>query len=63
MISQPTVRGAVAREHLRDLRRAADVARGLPELPRRHRTPRRRPAWWIRVTTRRAGPRAVPAAP
>jgi hypothetical protein len=60
MTTQPTLRGALAREHLRDLRRAADVSRGVPELPRRHRTPRRRPAWWIRITTRRADARPGP---
>jgi hypothetical protein len=50
---------AVAREHVNDLIRAADAHRLAADLPDRtghHTTPRRRPAWWLRVTTRTATP-------
>jgi hypothetical protein len=44
---------AAAREH-DDLLRAATMARAASQLSPRPipRTPRRRPAWWTRVTTR-----------
>jgi hypothetical protein len=53
---QPTLSGALAHEHVDDLLRAARTSRAralLPE-PTRHRTPRRRPAWWLRGTARTA---------
>jgi hypothetical protein len=40
----------VAKEHLNDLLRAANVARAVALIPDRHHTPRQRPAWWISVT-------------
>jgi hypothetical protein len=48
--------GALAREHLDDLLRdaaAVRTAKQLPE-PEPHKTPRRRPAWWLRGTGRPA---------
>ena len=47
---------AVAHESIRDLLRAADSSRIAACLPDRqgHRTPRRRPAWWLRIATRSA---------
>lgn len=56
----PTLTGALAREHVSDLLRAAEAARRTTDLPRssRHRTPRRRPVWWLGVTARTAGSRA-----
>lgn len=47
---------AVVREHVRDLLRAADASRVAACLPdeKGHRTPRRRPAWWLRIATRTA---------
>jgi hypothetical protein len=58
---QPTLTGAVAREHVNDLLHEATASRQAAELPRRnrHRTPRRRALWWIRVTTRSATPRTA----
>lgn len=41
---------AVAQERIADLHRAARKAQPGAEVPRRHRVPRRRPAWWTRVT-------------
>ena len=57
----PSLTGAVAREHVTDLLREATSSRQAAELPRRdrHRTPRRRGLWWIRVTTRSATPRTA----
>ena len=53
---QPTLTGALAREHVTDLLRTAGASRAAAQLPRNpHRTPRRRPLWWIR-TTRAATP-------
>jgi hypothetical protein len=52
----PTLSGALAHEHVDDLLRAARRSRAaalLPD-PTRHRTPRRRPAWWLRGTVRTA---------
>jgi hypothetical protein len=47
---------ALAQEHLSDLLREAAAARKANELPARdpHKTPRRRPAWWLRGTGRPA---------
>ena len=58
---QPTLTGAVAREHVNDLLREATASRAAAELPGRdpHRTPRRRALWWIRLTTRSATPRTA----
>ena len=48
---QPTLTGAVAREHVADLLRIAAASRATAQLPRRpHHTPRRRPLWWVRIT-------------
>ena len=57
----PSLTAAVAREHIADLHRAAEVSRVLAARPggRRHRTPRRRPTWWLKVVTRTAGPRTA----
>jgi hypothetical protein len=54
--SVPTSTGTFATEHLDDLMRDAQVARLRASLPgqTRYRTPRRRAAWWIRVTARAA---------
>ena len=55
----PSLTAATAREHVNDLLRDATgsrVAAQLPE-PTRHRTPRRRPLWWVQVIARRATPR------
>jgi hypothetical protein len=53
---QPTLTGALAREHVTDLLRTAGASRAAAELRRNpHRTPRRRPLWWLR-TTRAATP-------
>jgi hypothetical protein len=53
---QPTLTGALAREHLTDLLRTAAASRATAQLPgHRHHTPRRRPPWWVR-TTRAATP-------
>ena len=48
--------GALAAEHLADLLRDAAEARKAKELPPRepYKTPRRRPAWWLRGTHRPA---------
>jgi hypothetical protein len=56
---QPTLTGALAREHLTDLLRTAGASRAAAQLPRlSHRTPRRRPLWWVR-TTRSAAQRTA----
>ena len=57
----PSLTGAVAREHVNDLLREATSSRAAAELPRRnpHRTPRRRPMWWVRVTARPSNPRTA----
>lgn len=48
---QPTLTGAVAREHVTDLLRIAAASRATAQRPRRpHHTPRRRPLWWVRIT-------------
>ena len=51
---QQSLTAAVAHEHVRDLLRAADASRVAGCLPdeKGHRTPRRRPGWWLRVATR-----------
>ena len=51
---QHSLTAAVAHEHLRDLLRVADASRVAACLPdgKGHRTPRRRPAWWLRIATR-----------
>ena len=56
---QPTLTGAVAREHVNDLLRTAAASRAPAQLPGRnpHRTPRRRPLWWVRV--RQSNPRTA----
>ena len=58
---QPTPTGAVAREHVNDLLREATLSRAAAQLPGRnpHRTPRRRPPWWVRVTARQSNPRTA----
>jgi len=50
---QQSLTAAVAHEHVRDLLRAADSSRIAACLPdEKHRTPRRRPSWWLRIATR-----------
>jgi hypothetical protein len=58
---QHTLTAAVAREHVNDLLRAADASRVAAYLPdgKRHQTPHRRPAWWLRITTRSMTPRTA----
>jgi hypothetical protein len=53
---QSSLTAAFAREHINDLLRAADQSRATALLPAHnpHRTPRRRPAWWQRITVRSA---------
>jgi hypothetical protein len=50
----PTLTGALANAHVEDLLRDASRSRAAALLPgrTRHRTPRRRPAWWLRGTVR-----------
>ena len=50
----PTLTGALAQAHIEDLLRDASRSRAAAHLPSptRHRTPRRRPAWWLRGTVR-----------
>ena len=50
----PTLTGALANAHVEDLLRDARRSRAAALLPgpTRHRTPRRRPAWWLRGTVR-----------
>ena len=50
----PTLTGALAHAHVEDLLRDARRSRAAALLPgpTRHRTPRRRPAWWLRGTVR-----------
>jgi hypothetical protein len=50
----PTLTGALANAHVEDLLRDARRSRTAAQLPgpTRHRTPRRRPAWWLRGTVR-----------
>ena len=56
---QPTLTGALAREHVADLLRTARVSRVAAQLPGNpHRAPRRRPLWWLRAT-RAATPHTV----
>ena len=58
---QPSLTAAVAHEHVNDLLRAADASRIAACLPddKGPRTPRRRPAWWLRIATRTATPRTA----
>jgi hypothetical protein len=51
---QPTLSGALAHEHVTDLLRQAATSRAAAQLPSPtgHRTRRRRPMWWLRVTAR-----------
>jgi hypothetical protein len=53
---QLSLTAAVAHEHVNDLLRAADASRIAACMPdgKGHRTPRRRPAWWLRIATRTA---------
>ena len=50
----PSLTGALAQAHIEDLLRDARLSRAAALLPgpTRHRTPRRRPAWWLRGTVR-----------
>jgi hypothetical protein len=50
----PSLTGALAQAHVEDLLRDARRSRAAALLPgpTRHRTPRRRPAWWLRGTVR-----------
>jgi hypothetical protein len=50
----PTLTGALANAHVEDLLRDASRSRAAALLPgpTRHRTPRHRPAWWLRGTVR-----------
>jgi hypothetical protein len=53
---QPTLTGALAREHVTDLLRTAGASRAAAQLPGNpHRAPRCRRLWWLR-TTRAATP-------
>ena len=58
---QHSLTAAVAHEHVNDLLRAADASRVAACLPdgQGPRTPRRRPAWWLRIATRTATPRTA----
>lgn len=56
----PALTQAVALEHIRDLRRGAvdrrirleaATAAGVTDIAPRHRVPRHRPLWWLRVTS------------
>jgi hypothetical protein len=57
----PSLTAAIAHEHIVELHRAAEASRVLAALPggRRHRTPRRRPTWWLQVVTRTAAARTA----
>jgi hypothetical protein len=50
----PTLTGSLAQSHIEDLLRDASRSRAAAMLPSptRHRTPRLRPAWWLRGTVR-----------
>ena len=58
---QPTLTAAVAHERVNDLLREAARSRTAAKLTgrTRHRTPRRRPLWWVRVTARPASLRTA----
>jgi hypothetical protein len=58
---QPSLTAAVAREHVIDLMRAADAYRVAACLPDGKGLPkfRRRPAWWLGITTRATTPRTA----
>jgi hypothetical protein len=58
---QPSLTAAAAHEQVHDLLRAAASSRTAACLPdrKRHRTPRRRPAWWVRIATRTATTRTA----
>ena len=53
---QQSMTAAVAHENVRNLLRAAEASRIAACLPDQngHRTPRRRPAWWLGIATRTA---------
>ena len=53
---QQSLTADVAHETVRDLPQAADSSRIAACLPdgQGHRSPRRRPAWWVRIATRTA---------
>lgn len=54
--NNPTLTAALAHEHTRTLLLAAERSRRLAAVPGRHRTPRRRPLWWIGVTAHSGSP-------
>ena len=58
---QHSLTAAVAREHVNDLMRAAEASRMAAQLSdtTKRWTPRRRPAWWLRITTRHVTPRTA----
>lgn len=57
---QPTLSAALAHEHITELLRQAATSRAAAQVPdRSHRTPRRRPLWWVHVIARRATPRVA----
>ena len=58
---QPTLSAAFATERINDLLRDAARSRTAAELSNgsRHRTPRRRPLWWVQVTARTASLRTA----
>jgi len=57
----PSLTAAIAREQIVELHRAAEASRVVAALPggRGHRTPRRRPTWWLSVVTRTSTPRTA----
>lgn len=57
--NNPTLTAALAHEHTRTLLLAAERSRRLAGVPGPHRTRRRRPLWWIGVTTRSGSPVAA----
>jgi hypothetical protein len=58
---QSTLSAAVAHEHINDLLRVAAQSRAGAQASSRdpHRTPRRRPLWWIHVLARQTTPRVA----
>jgi hypothetical protein len=50
----PSLTAATAREHVNDLLHDATASRTAAQVPNatRHRISRRRPLWWVGVTTR-----------
>jgi hypothetical protein len=58
----PSLTAANALERVNDMLRDATASRAAAQLtndPTRHRTPRRRPVWWVRVTARSVTARAA----